>query len=59
MISAPTFANKSSTTGVLAFTLPPSIPWSSRNARNANAHSWSLSPLSPSGFSTLWLGPAT
>jgi hypothetical protein len=59
MISAPTFASDSSTTGVLAFTSPPSIPCGSRTARSANAHSCRLSPPSPSGFSRLWLEPAT
>src|SRR5215211_7448880 len=39
MTSAPTFASDSSTTGVLAFTSPPSIPCGSRNARSPNAQS--------------------
>ena len=36
MISAPTFASASSTTAVLAFTSPPSLPWGSRHALSAN-----------------------
>ena len=59
MISAPTFASASSTTAVLAFTSPPSLPWGSRHAFSATTQSCRLSPPSPSGFSLLWFGPAT
>src|SRR5215218_4872440 len=59
MISAPTFASDSSTTGVLAFTSPPASPCGSRHAFSATTQSWRSSPPSPSGFSRLWFGPAT
>ena len=59
MISAPTFACASSRTALLAFTSPPSLPWGSRKAFSATTQSCRLSPPSPSGFSSLWLGPAT
>ena len=59
MIAAPTFVSASSTTGVLAFTSPPSGREARWKALRAKAQSWRLPPPSPSGCSSLGLGPAT
>jgi hypothetical protein len=56
---APIFACDSSTTFVLSLTSPPFMPNWSRKMASANAHSCSFMPPTPSGFATLWLGPAT
>ena len=58
MTVAPMFSSDSSTTSVEALTSPPSLPWGLRQASSAMTHSWSCSPPSPSGFSSLWFGPA-
>ena len=57
--TAPTFPDASSKTSVLALTSPPSRPWARRQASSFRTQSCSASPPSPSGFSALWLGPAT
>ena len=44
MISAPTFANDSSATALLAFSSPPSSPCGSRQAQSDTTHSCSPSP---------------
>jgi hypothetical protein len=59
MISAPMLSFASSRIAVLALTSPPSLPWGSRQALRASIQSWICSPPSPSGFSSLWFGPAT
>src|SRR3954465_10799872 len=59
MIPAPTFSDIPSITGVLSLTSPPSSPCASRKAASGNAHACSAMPPTPSGFSTLWFGPAT
>src|SRR5688500_16902444 len=56
---APTFSPDSSSTRVLSFTSPPCLQWASRQPASGTTHSWSRSPPSPSGFSSLWFGPAT
>src|SRR5215210_1666053 len=56
---APTFSSVSSMIRVLWFTSPPGWSCESRHAASAMAHSCSRSPPSPSGFSSLWFGPAT
>jgi hypothetical protein len=55
---APMFSNHPSTIVLLAFTSPPSIPCSSRNARSGKSHSLSCIPPIPNGFSALCSGPA-
>ncbi|MEV6040496.1 hypothetical protein AB0L65_55965 [Nonomuraea sp. NPDC052116] len=57
--AAPMFSIDCSNTGVLGFTSPPSSPWARRKAASVATQSCSRSPPSPSGFSTLWFGPAT
>src|SRR5262245_28636478 len=59
MIVAPTLPRISSAIGVLALTSPPPPPWVSRNVLSETSQSCSASPPTPSGFSTLWFGPAT
>src|ERR687888_746162 len=56
---APTFSSVSSMIGVLSFTSPPCLSCDARQAASETAQSCSRSPPSPSGFSSLWLGPAT
>src|SRR4029453_10024184 len=56
---APTFSRDSLTTRALSFTSPPGLPWASRHSASGTPQSWSRSPPSPSGFSSLWFGPAT
>jgi hypothetical protein len=56
---APTLACASSTTGVLALTSPPSSPCCLRHASSLKTHWCSSMPPTPSGFSSLWSGPAT
>src|SRR4051795_2965636 len=56
---APTFSNVSSMIRVLSFTSPPCLSCDSRQAASETAQSCSCSPPSPSGFSSLWFGPAT
>ncbi len=57
--AAPMFSRASSSIRALSFTSPPSMPWASRQAASGTTQSWSRSPPSPSGFSSLWFGPAT
>jgi hypothetical protein len=57
--AAPMFSTASATTWLLAFTSPPGLPWDSRQAASGTTQSWRRSPPSPSGFSSLWFGPAT
>jgi hypothetical protein len=59
MIPAPMFSRDSSTICALSFTSPPSLSWDWRQAASGTIQSWSRSPPSPSGFSSLWFGPAT
>jgi hypothetical protein len=56
---APTFACASSTTAVLALASPPSRPCCLRHASSLKTHWCSSMPPTPSGFSSLWSGPAT
>jgi hypothetical protein len=56
---APMFSNDPSMTGVLSLTSPPFLPCSARHAASERPQSCSRSPPSPSGFSSLWFGPAT
>ena len=56
---APMFSSDSATTSSSGPVAPPSMPWTSRKLLTAKTHSWRPPPPSPSGFSTLWLGPAT
>jgi hypothetical protein len=56
---APTFSTDSSNIRVLSFTSPPCSPCDWRQAASGTTQSWSRSPPSPSGFSSLWFGPAT
>src|SRR6266540_2198429 len=56
---APTFDCISSTTGVLALTSPPSSPCCRCQASRSKSHSCRRMPPTPSGFSSLWSGPAT
>src|SRR3954470_691283 len=56
---APMFSRASSTIRALSFTSPPCLSWASRQAASGTTQSWSRSPPSPSGFSSLWFGPAT
>ena len=57
--AAPMFSSDSSNTGVLSFTSPPGAPWDRRQTASGTSQSCSRSPPSPSGFSSLWFGPAT
>src|SRR6266852_8681940 len=59
MTPAPTFSSVSSMIRVLSFASPPCPPCASRQAVSEAAQPCSRSPPSPSGFSLLWLGPAT
>src|SRR5215218_10169701 len=59
MMVAPMFCSDSSTTVLLSFTSPPSMPCGERHALSGNTHSCSRMPPMPSGFSTLCFGPAT
>jgi len=56
---APMFSAASCITRVLSLTSPPFLPWGSRQAASGTTQSWSRSPPSPSGFSSLCFGPAT
>src|ERR671932_662356 len=56
---APMFSRDSSTIRVLGLTSPPCLSCASRQAASGTIQSWSRSPPSPSGFSSLWFGPAT
>src|SRR5581483_8077795 len=56
---APTFSNVSSMIRVLSFTSPSCAPCDLRQAASDTAQTCSRSPRSPSGFSSLWFGPAT
>src|ERR671925_795953 len=56
---APMFARDSSTIRELGLTSPPSLSCASRQAASGTIQSCSRSPPSPSGFSSLWFGPAT
>jgi hypothetical protein len=55
----PMFWRDSSTIRALSLTSPPSSPWAWRQAASETTQSWSRSPPSPSGFSSLWFWPAT
>src|SRR5919204_3659418 len=57
--AAPMFSAASSTTRVLSFTSPPCLSCDSRQTASETIQSCRLSPPSPSGFSSLWFGPAT
>src|SRR5216683_5709923 len=59
MTPAPTFSSVSSMIRVLSFASPPCPPCASRQAVSEAAQPSSRSPPAPSGFSLLWLGPAT
>src|SRR5262245_31950806 len=59
MIVAPVPPRMPSAIGVLALTSPPSPPCDSRNAFSGTSHSCSCSPPIPSGWLSLWSGPAT
>ena len=59
IIVAPMLAIDSSTTRLLSFTSPPSIPCIVRHAFRGNTHSCSLIPPTPIGSCKLCLGPAT
>src|SRR5919108_1421273 len=56
---APMFSRDSSTIRELGLTSPPSLSCDSRHAARGTIQSCSPSPPSPSGFSSLWFGPAT
>jgi hypothetical protein len=55
---APMFAIPSSMISLLGFTSPPLLPCGCRQASSLTTHSCSCIPPSPSGCSSLWLGPA-
>jgi hypothetical protein len=61
MIEAPTPAKRSRTTASLALSSPPSrvLPCISLKTLSGISHSWSFSPPTPIGFSSLCSGPAT
>jgi hypothetical protein len=58
IIEAPMFRSDSSITAVLSLTSPPSSPCIARQTLSGTTHSCSCVPPIPSGWSTLWLGPA-
>jgi hypothetical protein len=59
MIVAPMPASDSSTTAELSLTSPPGRPCGARQTVSGKTHSCMPSPPIPSGFVTLWSGPAT
>ena len=57
--AAPMFSRASATIREFSFSSPPSRSWVSRQAASETTQSWSSSPPSPIGSSSLWFGPAT
>src|SRR4051794_38869981 len=59
LMVAPISCSDCSTTALLSFTSPPSMPCTERHALRGNTHSCNRMPPMPSGFARLCFGPAT